>query len=255
MAKATATLLGTGTSNGVPSLGKVYTPEFLADPRNHRMRCSLALQGPAGNVLVDCTPEMRLQLLRAEIRDLEAVIITHTHADHVMGMDDLRAFSMHSQRAVPVYTLPVFQADIRRIYPYAFAEFPPGIFVPRFELRDVPSVLEVAGMSIEVLEVEHGPIPCLGVRVNNFAYLTDVSHIPPAAWDQLQGLDVLVLDAVRHKPHPNHFHLAKALEVAEALGAKRTYLTHLCDEYDHGPFEKTLPDHIRLAYDGLSFSV
>lgn len=252
---ATAIVLGSGTSNGVPSLGREYPPEFLADPRNHRTRCALVLQGRGGNLLVDCGPEIRLQLLREQIREVEAVVVTHTHADHIMGMDDLRSFTLATGRPVTVYTLPEYQDDIRRVFSYAFGEFPPGIFVPRFDLRDAPAVLHAAGLEVELLRVRHGPLEVLALRCGDFGYATDVSEIPEPAWTRLTGLRTLVLDAVRHRPHPNHFHLDRALEVAAGLGAETTYLTHLCDEFDHGPAESKLPCGVRLAFDGLRVEV
>lgn len=246
-----AVVLGSGTSNGVPSLGVRYPPGFLENPKNHRTRPSLLLRGPGGDVLVDCAPEMRLQLSREGVERLEAVLVTHGHADHVMGMDDLRSFCLRIGGAMPVYALPETQADIRRIFPYAFAEFPPGIEVPRFDLRDVTDPLELAGLVIETFWVWHGPTRVLGLRVRDFAYLTDVSEIPEDVWPRLRGLDTLVLDAVRRRPHPNHFHLEKAIEVAQRIGARRTYFTHLSHDYDHDRTNAELPDGIRLAYDGL----
>jgi phosphoribosyl 1,2-cyclic phosphate phosphodiesterase len=252
MAGGEAIILGSGTSNGVPMLGVHYTAEFLANPKNHRMRSSCLLKGPGGNFLIDCTPEMRLQLIREEIFRVEEVLITHTHADHVMGMDDLRSFCMIEERAISVYTLPRYQEDIRRIFPYAFGEVPAGVFVPRFELHDVPKTLESCGLTIQVFEVLHGKVPCLGVRVNDFAYVTDVSFISTEVKLQLQNLDTLVLDAVRHKPHPNHFHFDAAMSVIAELKPKMAYLTHLSHEYDHNNFEDNLPANVRLAYDGLA---
>lgn len=252
---STAVVLGSGTSNGVPMLGVEYSPSFLAEAKNHRTRSSLLLRGPSGNVLVDCAPEMRLQLLRADVKSLDAVIITHTHADHIMGMDDLRSFCIVQRRDMPVYTLAQYQDDIRRIYPYAFREFPPGIEVPRFDLQDCPGQLELAGLQIRTFVVEHGTVPVIGLRVNNFAYLTDVSKIPDSVWPWLVGLETLVLDAVRYKPHPNHFHFDAAIEIAERIGAKCTYFTHLSHDYDHAIVEATLPPQIRLAFDGLELEI
>lgn len=252
---STAVVLGSGTSNGVPMLGVEYSPSFLAEAKNHRTRSSLLLRGPSGNVLVDCAPEMRLQLLRADVKSLDAVIITHTHADHIMGMDDLRSFCIVQRRDMPVYTLPQYQDDIRRIYPYAFREFPPGIEVPRFDLQDCPEQLKLAGLQIRTFVVEHGTVPVIGLRVNNFAYLTDVSKIPDSVWPWLVGLETLVLDAVRYKPHPNHFHFDAAIEIAERIGAKCTYFTHLSHDYDHAIVEATLPPQIRLAFDGLELEI
>lgn len=250
-----AIVLGSGTSNGVPMLGATYPPEFLAEPKNHRTRCSLLLVGPEGNVLVDCTPEMRLQLTRESVTDLDAVLITHTHADHVMGMDDLRSICMLRQKELPIYASPESQVDIRRIYPYAFKQAPEGLVFPRFQLLDVPPIVQAGGLDIETLWVEHGSLMCMAVRVGDFAYVTDVSAIPPDAWDRLQGLETLVLDAVRERPHPNHFHRAKAIDVAQQLGATTTFFTHLSDEYDHYAAEADLPPGIKLAYDGLRIAL
>ncbi len=246
-----AIVLGSGTSNGVPTPGRTYPAAFLANPKNHRTRPSLLLQGPTGNVLVDCAPELRLQLLREGIGSVEACLITHTHADHVMGMDDLRSFCLQTGLAMPVYTSPAYQEDIRRIFSYAFLEYPPEIWVPRFDLLDVPDSLSLGGMSIETFWVEHGPLPVLGLRVGDFAYVTDVSHIPSSVMSRLTGLDCLILDAVRYRPHPNHFHYDRSIEVALEIGARQTYFTHLSDDYDHDKVNLDLPDRIDLAYDGL----
>lgn len=250
-----AVVLGSGTSNGVPMLGYRYPHGFLENPRNHRTRASILLRGPLGNVLVDCPPEMRLQLTREGILQVSAVIITHSHADHLMGMDDLRSFCITQKQAMPVYSLPAYLDDIRRVFPYAFADFPSEIQVPRFELMEVPPILELCGMRIEVLTVMHGKLPVVALRVNDFAYVTDVSHIPNAAWRRLLGLDTLILDGVRYKPHPNHFHFDRAVEVALELGAKQTFLTHLNHDYDHDAVNASLPDQIQLAYDGLRIEV
>ena len=255
MAAGEAIILGSGTSNGVPMLGVHYPPEFLANPKNHRTRSSCLLKGPTGNFLIDCTPEMRIQLVREEIFSVEEILITHTHADHVMGMDDLRSFCMVEQRALNVYTLPRYQADIRRIFPYAFSEVPTGVFVPRFDLRDAPKVLESCGLTIRIFEVQHGQVPCLGIRVNDFAYITDVNFISDEVKLLLQNLDTLVIDAVRHEPHPNHFHFEATMATIADLNPKMAYLTHLSHEYDHNTFEVNLPANVRLAYDGLRITI
>jgi phosphoribosyl 1,2-cyclic phosphate phosphodiesterase len=232
-------------------LGYEYPPGYLDHPKNHRTRASLVLAGPTGNLLVDCAPELRVQASRERIYDFDAVLITHAHADHIMGMDDLRSLCMKYQRAMRVYTLPRYQEDIRRIYAYAFQEFPAGVFVPRFDLADVERDLSVGGMQIRTFLVEHGSVPVIGLRVNDFAYITDVSRIPDEAREELHGLDTLVIDAVRRKPHPNHFHLDQALEVAKEIGARRTLLTHLSHDYDHEVTNAELPPGVELAYDGL----
>jgi phosphoribosyl 1,2-cyclic phosphate phosphodiesterase len=250
-----AIIMGSGTSNGVPTLGKAYPPEFLANPKNHRTRSSLMLLGPTGNLLVDCPPELRLQVTGLGITQIDAVVITHAHADHVMGMDDLRSICIKTRRPVIVYTLERHAKDVRRIFDYAFREFPPEIMVPRFDMREMPDVLEIGGMTVRSFLVDHGDTPVIGLRVNGFAYITDVSYIPPAAEEMLQDLDYLVLDAVRYKPHPNHFDMAKAIEAARKIGAKQTYFTHLSDDYDHDKVNAELPNGMELAYDGLRLQI
>lgn len=232
-------------------LGIHYSDEFLANPKNHRTRSSCVLQGPSGNFLIDCSPELRLQLVREKIFDVDEVLITHTHADHVMGMDDLRSFCIVGQKSIPVSTIPRYQEDIRRIFPYAFAEVPPGVWVPRFDLKDVAPTIEACGLSIRTFQVQHGKYPVTGIRVNDFAYITDVNMIPPPAMEMLSGLETLVIDAVRHEPHPNHFHFEASMEVIAELQPKMAYLTHLSHEYDHDKYETGLPPNVRLAYDGL----
>lgn len=236
-------------------LGRQYDPEFLANPRNHRTRSSILFQGPRGNLLVDCSPEMRLQLTREGILDVNDVIITHTHADHVMGMDDLRSISMHFHRDVRVTTLPQHQADIRRIYPYAFQPAAPGIFVPRFDLQDMQPEMTLAGLPVRLFVVKHGPTDVIGVRVGDFAYITDVSEIPDDVRPVLEGLDTVMLDSTRFAPHVNHFHFDAAMAEAERIGARLTVLTHLSHDYDHDAFEAGLPANVRLAYDGMRLPV
>ncbi|MBL8059491.1 MAG: MBL fold metallo-hydrolase [Chthonomonas sp.] len=252
----TAVILGSGTSNGCPSLGYDYSPEFLANPKNWRTRSSLLLEGPEGNLLIDAAPEMRLQLLRENVKSIDAVLITHTHADHIMGMDDLRCFEQRSGRQMVIYAQPLDQEVIRRVFSYAFVDDIPGVHLPRFILRDLPEVLDVGGMSIQTFTVMHGPTPVVGIRVGGLAYLTDVSEIPPQAWAHLSGLDTLIIDAVRRRPHPNHLNFEQALDVAGRIGAGMTYFTHLSHDYDHDVTERDeLPENIRLAYDGLRISV
>ncbi len=248
-------LLGSGTSNGVPMLGMSYPEAYLANPRNWRTRSSIMILGPEGNVLVDCAPELRLQMARERLVDIDAVIITHTHADHVMGMDDLRSICIKTRRPMPVYADEASQDDILRIFPYAFQEVGPGIEVPRFDLRTPGTSIQVCGLNIHVLRVMHGKTPVLALRVNDFAYVTDVNMIPPEEMARLQGLDTLILDAVRYKPHPNHFHYAAAIEVAKELAPRMTYFTHLSSDYDHDRTNAELPPNIQLAYDGLRIAL
>ncbi len=246
-----AIVLGSGTSSGVPVLGVQYPEAFLANERNHRTRPSLLIVGPEGNLLVDAGPDLRFQLLREEIRRVDAVIITHTHADHIMGMDDLRSFCLITKQPMPIYASPESQADIRRIFPYAFLPGPEGVEVPEYRLIDVQPLQGVVGIELRTFWVYHGPTPVLGLRVRDFAYLTDVNFIPDEAMRQLEGLDTLIMDAVRYRPHPNHYHYEKAIEVAQSIGARQTYFTHLSHDYDHDIVNSELPNGIQLAFDGL----
>ncbi len=204
-----------------------------------------------GNLLIDCPPELRIQCARFGVYDIAATLITHTHADHIMGMDDLRSICMKTRAHMPVYTLPRYQRDIRRIFDYAFMEHPSTLAVPRFDLIDLPDEIVIGDLKIQTFLVDHGPSPVIGLRANGYVYITDVGHIPEPAWKFLEGVDVLVLDAVRLEPHPNHFHFDKAIEVALKIGARQTYLTHLGHDYDHDRTEANLPQGISLAFDGL----
>lgn len=250
-----AVVLGSGTSTGVPTLGFDYTEAFLANPKNHRTRPALLLRGPARPVVVDCGPDLRAQLLREGVKDVAAAILTHAHADHIMGMDDLRSFCLKSGQPMPVYAQVADQEVVRRVFAYAFQPFPPGVLVPRFELFEPGAILELEGLRIEVLTVLHGTMPVLALRIGRFAYVTDVSHIPEPAWERLRDLDTLILDGLRYRPHPNHFTLAQAVDVATRLGARQTYFTHLSHDFDHDVTNAELPDGMALAYDGLRASM
>ena len=248
-----AVVLGCGTSHGVPMIGcdcEVCTSD---DPRNKRMRSSLFLSGEGYNVLIDCPPEMRLQLCREGISEIDRVLITHSHADHVMGMDDLRRIYEITRKPVQVYAQPDVLEDIRRIYRYAFK--PPeqvGGGLPSYELHPVDAMLEP---DIEVFEVMHGTLAVLGIKVRGFAYLTDVSCIPPGIEQRLRDSETLIIDATRRKPHPTHFNLEQALEVIERLQPAKAYLTHLSHDYDYAEMNANLPGGTELSYDGLRISI
>lgn len=249
--------LGSGTSTGVPMLGcdcKVCTSD---DPRNWRTRPSVLLTMPGGNLLIDTTPEMRLQLLREKIRVVHAIVYTHAHADHMLGLDDARAFPRQIGGPVPIYCEEETEEAIRRVFFYAFQDFlatlPPG-HVPKIQFERIRAgvAFEALGQSILPIRLEHGRLGVLGFRIGDLAYCTDVSRIPESSWPSLEGLDTLILDALRHEPHVTHFCLAEALAVIERLRPRRAFLTHLSHGFDHGPTELTLPPAVALAYDGLT---
>ncbi len=231
--------LGTGTSTGVPMIGCDCPVCTSSDPRNQRTRPSVLFKFPEGNLLVDTTPEMRLQLLRERIRHVHAIAFTHHHADHLFGLDDARQFPRWIGGPVPIYCEEGTEDTIRRVFSYAFkpgTEHWPAGFVPKLRfLRIEPGVeFQVLGQHILPIRLEHGPFPVLGFRVGALAYCTDVSKIPDASRPLLENLDVLVLDALRYEPHPTHFTLNEALAEIERLRPRQTYLTHLSHSFDHG---------------------
>lgn len=249
--------LGTGTSTGVPVLGCDCAVCTSSDPRNQRTRPSVLFSFPAGNLLIDTTPEMRIQLLRERIRRVHAIAFTHHHADHLFGLDDARLFPKWIGGPVPVFCEQETEAAIKLAYSYAFREgtehWPAG-FVPKIKfIRVGPGVpFEVLGQRILPIRLDHGPFRVLGFRIGDLAYCTDVNRIPTESWDLLAGLDTLVLDALRTQPHPTHFSVDEALAVIDRLKPRRTFFTHLSHEFDHARAEAKLPAGVGLAWDGLT---
>ncbi len=247
--------LGTGTSHGVPMIGCACPTCTSPNPKNHRTRCSVVLGLPHGNLLIDTTPELRLQLLREGIGLVHAVAYTHGHADHLFGLDDLRIFPEYLGHDVPIYCRQDVEAVIRRAFHYAFdpelREYPVG-GVPRLQFRRVDgSPLEVLGARVVPLRLDHGRQGTLGFRVGRVAYCTDTSGVPPETWPLLEGLDVLILDCLRREPHPTHLSLDQAVDLARRLAPRRTLFTHLCHRLEHEAVSAELPPGVELAYDGL----
>ena len=248
--------LGTGTSTGVPVLGCDCSVCTSTDPRNSRTRPSVLLALPAGNLLIDTTPEMRIQLLRERIRRVHAIAFTHHHADHLFGLDDARLFPKWIGGPVPVFCEEETEDCIKRVFSYAFREgtenWPAG-FVPKIQfVRARPGVpFEVLGQKLMPVRLYHGPFSVLGFRIGNLAYCTDVNRIPDESMSLLEGLDTLILDALRLEPHPTHFSLSEALAVVDRLKPKQTLFTHLSHGFDHESTQAILPAGVKLAYDGL----
>lgn len=250
-------VLGSGTSTGVPVLGCDCAVCKSDDPRNRRTRPSVLLQLPGGNLLIDTGPEMRLQLLREGVGHVHAIAYTHDHADHLFGLDDARLFPKAIGGPVPIFCEEYVETSIRRIFHYAFADHAariPSGGVPqlRFERIEPGVPFACLGSTLLPLRLEHGRFRVLGFRVNDLAYCTDVNRIPEESWALLQGLDTLILDALRPEPHPTHFTLKEALEVVAKFRPRRAYLTHLAHRYDHATTEAGLPNGVSLAYDGLA---
>ncbi|HEY3083296.1 MAG TPA: MBL fold metallo-hydrolase [Chloroflexota bacterium] len=247
-------VLGSGTSNGVPVIGCDCPVCRSPDPRDKRTRPSVLVQVGGSRVLVDTTPELRLQLVRENVPTVDAIVFTHEHADHIYGLDDVRVFSMRERRAVPVFGPARTLAAIRRSFAYIFAEGPSiGGGRPQLDLREVDGPFEPApGVPFEPIPVWHGAMPVNAYRIGDLAYVTDVNRIDPGALDRLRNLDVLILDALRERPHPTHYSVAEALEVVAELKPARTYLTHICHDMGHADMDGKLPPGVELAYDGLA---
>lgn len=251
--------LGTGTSIGVPVIGCDCPTCASDDPRNNRLRCSLVLGLPEGNLLIDTPPDLRTQLLRAKLALVHAVLYTHAHADHLFGLDDVRLFPYFIGRRLPVYCEAEVEERIRQSFDYAFdpitQKFPAG-GVPQLEFERITTEpFEALGARVTPIRLIHGRFRVLGFRFGNIAYCTDTNEIPAESWPLLEGLDVLILDALRHQPHPTHFSLDEAVAVAERLSPKRTLFTHLSHDLEHKKTNAALPSGMELAYDGLSISL
>jgi phosphoribosyl 1,2-cyclic phosphate phosphodiesterase len=251
----TVTILGSGTSTGVPVPGCSCAVCTSDDPQNVRTRCSVLLSHGGKNILIDTATDLRQQVLREKIAHIDAVLYTHTHADHIHGIDDLRAFNIVSGQAIPIFGSPETLAVVRRSFGYIFdAELEPG-YRPRLETRQIDGPFDLFGLTVQPLPLQHGSSMSLGYKVGSFAYLVDCNAIPEETAPLLRNIEILVIDALRFRPHTSHFNIAQALEVARSLGARRTFLTHLSHDVDHARHTALLPAGVELAYDGQRFEV
>jgi len=250
------TFLGTGTSTGVPSIGCDCETCTSSDPRDKRLRVSILVEQSDKTVLVDTSSDFRQQALRHQLKRLDAVLITHCHADHIFGLDDIRPLNFRFG-PLGVYANERAWPDIRRIFKYFFepSHFGGGLpqVIPHTVVSRAPFCL---GNDLEItpLEVIHGRLPVMAYRFNDFAYATDLSEIPPETMDAMRNLDVLVLDCLRFKEHPTHLWVDKALEYVEKLKPRRTFLTHIAHDVKHSRDSARLPDGVEWAYDGLVVS-
>lgn len=226
------------------------------DPRDKRLRPSIVLRYDGRTVLIDVTPDLRTQALKHELMRLDGIIFTHSHADHILGLDDIRPFNFLQREEIPLYGSEATLETVRHTFRYIFDGTESQSTRPKVSTHVLAGEpFDVYGLRITPVPVMHGRDPIFGFRFGNAAYLTDHSHIPPQSMDMLRGLDVLFLDALRHKPHPTHSSVEQSLKTAALLGARTTYFTHISHDLAHERTESMLPPSVRLAYDGLEFEV
>lgn len=254
---AQVTFLGSGTSHGVPMIGCQCSTCRSDDPRDRRWRPSIFIELPDGTkVLVDTSTDLRAQALEFRITSIDAILFTHEHADHVFGLDEVRRYNHLQRRSIPCYAPRRTAAALRRMFGYIFGEaITKGGGVPELDLYALSGGEFSLGHELFVpVPIMHGAAPIFGYRLGPFAYLTDCSAIPEASWPLLDGVTLLVVDALRYRRHPTHFSVAEALAVVERLAPQRTFLTHICHDLPHAATCAALPAGVELAYDGLQLS-
>jgi phosphoribosyl 1,2-cyclic phosphate phosphodiesterase len=259
------TILGCGSSGGVPRVGNVWGNCDPANPKNRRRRCALLVErfGRQGRttVLVDTPPDLREQLIEARVDNIDGVLFTHNHADHTHGIDDLRGIFFLTKQRIPVYADAETRASLEQRFDYCFAQKPGSLYPAILRAGDIRPpetvVVDGAGGAIEVVPIvlDHGDAPALGFRFGDVAYAPDVSGIPAASEAMLFGLDLWIVDALRPMPHPSHFGVKQTLQWIERLAAKRAILTHMTVELDYDALRRDLPAHIEPAYDGMMVEI
>jgi len=249
------TFLGTGTSTGVPTIGCECAVCNSADPHDRRTRPSLMIEYDGRVIMIDTTPDLREQALREGIKRLDAVVFTHGHADHVLGLDETRVFYFRQKVPLPIYASTETLQTLRKVFAYIFDQSYKYGGIGKLDPRTINGDFELWGQTFVPVPALHGDLPVLGFRFGSAAYVTDFSTIPEPSLPLLQGLDVLVLDALRHTPHPTHSSLEQSLALVERLKPRRAYFTHIAHELAHAATNATLPANVRLAHDGLQIEV
>ncbi len=251
----TLTILGSGTSTGIPVIGCSCTVCLSSDQRNQRTRCSALLSYQGRNILIDTATDLRQQMLREGIRHIDAVLYTHVHADHLHGIDDLRVFTLRGEPVIPLYGAATTLEQIRINFAYIFDPTSEPGYIPQLKTCPVTDSFKLCGLTLVPVPLLHGSIEVFGYRVGPLAYLTDCNSIPETSIQLLKGIEYLVIDGLRIKPHRTHFNIQQAVAMAQKIGAKNTWLTHLSHEIDHQKHGNELPPGIGLAFDGQRIEV
>jgi phosphoribosyl 1,2-cyclic phosphate phosphodiesterase len=249
------TFLGTGTSQGIPLINCACSVCTSEDPRNKRLRTSISVQTGDTTILIDTTPDLRQQLLMNPISKLTAVLYTHCHADHIYGLDDVRRFNILQKERIPAYADEDTMRRLLLVFDYAFGNGKLNYGVPNLSANYISDSFTIHDLSVIPIELFHGDLPILGFRIGDFAYCTDVSRIPQESYKKLENLKVLILDALRIREHPTHFSLAEAVEEAKKISAQETYFVHMSHNINHEEHQKSLPESIYFAYDGLKLKL
>lgn len=250
------TFLGTGTSQGIPVITCGCEVCLSDDPRDNRLRVSILLETEDKTIVIDSGPDFRYQMLRAKVKDLDAIVYTHEHKDHVAGLDDIRPFNYLLQKNIDIYATERVQEALKREFSYIFAEkVYPG--TPKINIHTVATEnFKIGKTEFIPLDVMHYKLPILGYRIGDFTYITDAKTIPQSSMDKIRGTRILVVNALQREEHISHFTLAEAITFAQDIGAETTYFTHISHNLGkHAAVEKELPPNIRLAYDGLSIEI
>jgi len=251
------TFLGTGTSHGVPMIACACATCRSTDPRDRRLRPSIVIDVPGrASILVDTSTDLRQQALTYGVTRVDAVIFTHSHADHILGLDEMRRFNAVQKASIPCYADALTWENVKKTFFYVFDGIArQGGGIPQLVPHEITGPFDIAGVQVVPVPLLHGTLPILGLRFGSFAYLTDCSAIPDASWPLVAGVDTLVIDALRDRPHPTHFSVAEAVAAAERIGARRTFFTHMCHDLPHAATCARLPAGVELAYDGLVLDV